>query len=95
MRLRVNGRAESATYPTKAQAAAWSHQRTAEAGGERLPDHTVLDALRKYGRDVSPTHKGERWELARLGRLERDPIASMRLPALKPAHVAEWRERRL
>jgi len=90
-----DGHRESATFPTKQQAAAWALQREAELGGERLPDKTVCDALRRYGREVSPKHKGERWELARLGLLERDPLASVRLPALRAAHVAEWRERRL
>lgn len=90
-----NGHRESATFPTKQQAAAWALQREAELGGERLPDKTVGDALRRYGREVSPKHKGERWELARLGLLERDPLASVRLPVLRAAHVADWRERRL
>lgn len=90
-----DGVRESATFPTKQQAAAWAHQREAELGGERLPDHTVKDALRRYGREESPKHKGEKWELARLGLLERDPLAAVRLPGLRAAHIAEWRERRL
>lgn len=93
--LYVDGQRESATFPTKQQAAAWALQREAEMGGDRLPDKTVRDALRRYGREVSPLHKGEKWELARLGLLERDPLAAVRLPALKASHVADWRERRL
>ena len=86
---------ESATFPTKQQAAAWALQREAELGGERLPEHTVRDALRRYAREVSPTHKGERWELTRLRLLERDELASVRLPALRATHVADWKRRRL
>lgn len=90
-----NGVRESASFPTKQQAAAWAHQRVAELGGERLPDHTVKAALRRYAADVAPTHKGERWEVVRLKKLEADPLASVHLPSLRPAHVAEWRDRRL
>lgn len=91
----VDGAKESATFPTRQQAAAWALQRQAELGGERLPDHTLADALRRYGREESPKHKGERWELARLGAMERDPVAAVRLPALRASHIAEWRDRRL
>lgn len=90
-----DGKRESATFPTKQQAAAWAHQREAELGGERLPEHTVKDALRRYGREESPKHKGERWELARLGLLERDALAAVRLPSLRATHVADWKQRRL
>lgn len=90
-----NGIRESASFPTKQQAAAWAHQREAELGGERLPDNTVKAALRRYASDVAPTHKGERWEVVRLKRLESDPIAKLHLPSLRAAHVADWRDRRL
>lgn len=90
-----DGQRESATFPTKQQAAAWAHQREAELGGERLPNTTLKEALRRFGREVSKSRKGEKWELARLGLLERDKLAAMSLPALRPIHLAEWRERRL
>lgn len=90
-----DGVRESATFPTKAQAVAWATQREAELIGERMPDHSVGEALARYGREVAPTHRGERWELARLGLLGRDPLARVRLPSLRAAHVAEWRDRRL
>jgi integrase len=73
----------------------WAQQRDAELIGERLPDHTVKDALRRYGREVTPTHKGAKWELARLGLLERDPLASVRLPVLRAPDLSEWKQRRL
>lgn len=93
--LYKDGRRESATFPTKQQAAAWAQQREAELIGVRLPENTVKDALRRYARDIAPKHRGHRWEVMRLGLLERDRIASVRLPALRPIHLAEWRERRL
>lgn len=93
--LYKDGKRESATFPTKQQAAAWAQQREAELIGVRLPENTVKDALRRYGREVAPKHRGCKWELTRLGLIERDKLASVRLPALRPVHVAEWRERRL
>src|SRR5690606_41649708 len=65
--LYKDGRRESATFPTKQQAAAWAQQREAELIGVRLPEHTVREALQRYAREVAPKHRGERWELARLG----------------------------
>lgn len=90
-----DGRRESNTLPTKAQAVKWALMREAELTGARLPENLVRDALRRYAVEVAPKHKGERWELARLGLLERDQIALVRLPSLRPIHLAEWRERRL
>jgi len=90
-----DGTRESGTFLTKAQAVAWAMQREAELVGERLPDHTVKDALRRFARDVSPLHKGAKWELVRLTMLERDALASARLPSLSASDVAAWRDRRL
>jgi len=90
-----DGRRESNTLPTKAQAVQWALMREAELTGARLPENTVKDALRRYANEVAPKHKGAKWELARLGLLERDQLSLVRLPALRPIHLAEWRERRL
>lgn len=67
----------------------------AEMGGERLPNHTLKDALRRYARDESPKHEGERWEVVRLRALERVHMASVALPSLTATTIAEWRDERL
>ncbi|AEQ96734.1 integrase [Xanthomonas oryzae pv. oryzicola BLS256] len=90
-----DGRRESASFPTKRQAVAWAQQREQELIGARLLDHTVREAMQRFAREVSPKHRGERWETSRLRLLERDKLADVRLPALRPIHIAEWRERRL
>lgn len=90
-----DGRRESRTFPTKAQAVAWATQREAELVGKALPDHTVKDALRRYGNEVAPGQRGSRWELLRLNLLERYPVAKIRLPALTAADLAAWRDTRL
>lgn len=93
--LYKDGQRESQSFPTKRQAVAWAQQREAELIGARLPEHTVRQALQRYAAEVAPKHRGERWELTRLRMLERDKLADVRLPALRPIHLAEWRERRL
>lgn len=93
--LYVNGVRESGTFPTKAQAAAWAVERESELTGKRLPDHTLGDALTRFAREVSPKHKGERWEIVRLLALGRIPLARKRLGAVTPADIAEWRDERL
>ena len=94
-RVFVRGERESATFPTKAQAVAWGQQREAELTGAKLPDHSVGDALIRFAREVSPTHKGEKWERVRLAMMGRDPLARVRLPTLRPSHIADWKQRRL
>lgn len=91
----VNGVRDSATRKTKAEAVAWATAREAELTGKRLPDHTVGDALEHFGRDVSPSRKGAKWELLRIGAFARDPLASVRLPSLSAQDLASWRDRRL
>lgn len=93
--LYKDGVRESQSFSTKRQAVAWAQQREAELVGARLPDHTVRRALERFATEVSPKHRGERWELTRLRLLCRDKLADVRLPALRPIHLAEWRERRL
>jgi integrase len=91
----VNGVRESGTHRTKAEAVAWATQRESELVGASLPDRSLKEALRRYAQDVAPTHKGERWEVVRLGTLERTGIASMRLERLTAADIAGWRDARL
>ncbi|HEX5354327.1 MAG TPA: site-specific integrase [Rhodanobacteraceae bacterium] len=91
----VRGRRDSGVFATKAEAAAWALEREAEIAGRKAYTGTVADVLRKYASDVSPTHRGERWERTRLARLERDPLAAVPLASLTPAEIATWRDRRL
>lgn len=92
--VNTRGRREFATFHTKAEAAAWALEREAEMAGRKAHSGTVADVLRRYARDVSPTHRGERWERTRLKRMERDPLAAVPIASLSPADIAAWRERR-
>jgi integrase len=93
--LYKNGVRESASFSTRAEAVKWALEREAELTGKRLPDHTLGAALERFAREVSPTHKGERWELVRCASLQRIPLARKRIAAILPADIAEWRDSRL
>jgi integrase len=91
----VAGVRRSASHDTMAAARAWVGQAEAELAGESLPQGTVGAALRRYASEVSPGHRGARWELLRLAAIGRMPVASLRLPALRAADLADWRDARL
>lgn len=91
----VHGRRESGTFRTKAEAAAWALEREAILSGRKAHAGTVGDVLRRYRDDVSPTHKGERWERTRLNSMQAEPVARCALSSLSPADIASYRDRRL
>jgi len=96
VRVYVDGKRDSATHATKAAAAAWAVMREAELAGTALPSRTVAQALQRYADEVSPTHRGERWERVRLAAIARDwGLARNPLTAIKPADIAAWRDARL
>lgn len=89
---------QSATFPTKGQAQAWAAQieadiHTLRAGG--LPEHSFADALERYGREVSPTKRGEKWEAGRIALMREQKMALRPLASLGGADWAAWRDGRL
>jgi integrase len=99
VRVRKHHEDISATFRTKAEAMAWAAQQEVDATAGKLgklPDHSFGELLERY-RDTVSVHKdGKRWEALRLTRLVRDdPLAQIRLTDIKPAHLADWRDRRL
>ncbi|MBB1061865.1 tyrosine-type recombinase/integrase [Marilutibacter spongiae] len=86
---------DSATFRTKREAAQWALQREAEISGTKVPDKSLAEALDRYKREVSPEHKGARWEALRLDSLSRHPIARTPVAELVGPDVAEWRDDRL
>ena len=94
----VNGRRVSKVCYSREEAIAWEASKRAElqalASGQSIT-HTVRDIFQRYAREVSPTKRGHRWERVRLDFLCRDPLADIKLAALKSTHLVEWRDRRL
>lgn len=89
------GKRESATFQTKQEAAAWAVQREAELSGDRLPEKTVGDALKRYLEEVSPSHGGHVSEKVKLTAWMRSPLAHRRVASVTGADIAEWRDARL
>lgn len=96
--LCVRGVRVTSSHPTKRAASAWAAAKLAEletvrAGG--CPDLPVLALFERYAKEVSPSKRGCEKERIRLLRLSRDELALVRLPLIRPAHFAAWRDRRL
>lgn len=91
----VDGRRSSKVFATRQEAAAWALRAEAELAGHTLPTVTLGEALRRYSREVSPTHRGAKWESVRIAKLLRDPLAGRTLAALSTAELAQWRDDQL
>lgn len=91
----VNLVRRSKTFPTRAQAAAWALTQEAELASNSLPDKTLAEALERYENEVSPLHKGHRWEAVRLRKMSQHTVAGKRLSMLTGSDFASWRDDRL
>lgn len=98
VQLYVKGHRESAVFATKKEAQIWSAQKEIElrtiSKGKASTIKTTHDAFERYSSEISPTHKGERWEVVRLQKMKRDfPLVI--LEKLSQVHVQKWRDQRL
>lgn len=97
----VGGVRGSASFRTKREAEAWASQRETalREQAEASPgDRTTLgDVLDRYAAEVSPSKRGARWEILRLGLMKRDPTLPVTTPvaSVTPEHIAAWRTHRL
>lgn len=88
---------KSKAFPTKAAAKDWAARQEylILQGDETGGKGTFGDAMDRYARERSPSKRGERWEIIRLAKLAKDPIAQIRMADLKPTDIAAWRDRRM
>lgn len=95
----VKGIRDSGTFRTKREASAWAGAREVELrldGGKPAGQkQTLLDAMRKYGKEVSPTKKGRRWEQIRLAAFERTLPVNTPIGEITTYMLAQWRDARL
>lgn len=86
----------SGTFPTKAAARDWAARQEylILEGDETGGKGTLGDAMERYARERSPAKRGERWEVIRLTKLAKDPLAKIKMADLKPSDIADWRDRR-
>lgn len=94
-RVFVHGHRESATFATKAQAAAWALEREAQLTGAKAYQGRLAEAFERYAREVAPSHRGWRHELMRLKHMQADPVGRCSLSSLSAADIAAYRDRRL
>lgn len=90
------------TFPTKSAASAWAREQEGLIDQGRLPvteaplkQSTLSQLIDRYLRDVIPTKRSSVTEDLRLRRMQRNPVATLRLDELKPAHFATYRDDRL
>jgi integrase len=97
----VSGVRDSKVLRTKREAIAWGAARELELRAIRdQPEserHTVADALRRYGEEVSVKKRGARAEQLRLAAFVRDfpDLAGLVLADFKTPQLAQWRDARL
>lgn len=87
----------AASFKTKREAQDWAARQEfligeGQGGGS---NQTLAELFGRYAREVSPKKRGGRWEIVRLALLEKDRIGAIKLSALTPADLADWRDRRL
>lgn len=92
--------AQSKTFPSKAEAQAWTRELESEmdrnvfhsrAEAERT---TLKEALERYGREVTPGKKGADKELNRIKLWKERPIAARYLASIKGTDLAKHRDER-
>lgn len=90
---------DSKVFRTKREASAWASIRESEIRSDKSKPtgdlFTLLDALRKYGKEVSPKKKGVVKERIRLQAFEDLLPCHLMMSEVTPAILAQWRDKRL
>ena len=89
---------KSATFATKQAARIWATELEAELMASKhggYPKKTVAQALKRYAEEVSPTKRGERWEVLRLEAFQRERWSAKWLTDLTSDDLGKWRDQRL
>lgn len=87
----------SKVHPSKRAAQEWAaRQEYLIIEGAENPGRAKFgEVLQRYANEVSPTKRGEKWEIIRIGALRRDTLAAIPVGDLAPRDIAAWRDRRL
>lgn len=90
--VRIKKKRASKTFITKLEARAWAVEKEREFSRDRkiVEGKTMGDAFRKYAQEISPAHKGERWEVIRLEKLAKQPFADTSLMSLTYEDIEQW-----
>lgn len=96
--VRKGGVAESRTFASKIEAERWAIGLEAEIVSGKTgetPRKTFGELLERYGKEVSTTKRGSKWELARIGAIQAIPLAQTMIGDLEGRHFSAWRDARL
>jgi len=96
--VRKGGVAESRTFASKIEAERWAIGLEAEIVSGKTgetPRKTFGELLERYGKEVSATKRGSKWELARIGAIQAMPLAQTMIGDLEGRHFSAWRDARL
>lgn len=87
----------SKVFPTKREAMDWAarQEHLITQGDKIAAAMTFGEVMERYALEVSPGKRGHHWEVIRLRKLCRDPIASISLRDLGASDFAKWRDKRL
>lgn len=89
------------TFLARADAERWARQTESDIERGVFVDRSeaestsLIDALDRYAREITPTKKGARQELTLVKRLQASPLAQRPLAAVRSADIAAWRDARL
>lgn len=92
----IDGDRRSATFDTKTACRDWAIEQETNGIDAGAESRSLLSAIQRYSKEVSPTKKGMQWEQARLSRFENELLfAPNPINRVKTADIAEWRDNRL
>lgn len=104
IQVEVNGVRESGTFETKREADDWNARKTlelkAEGKGGPGANKTLLDAIRRYAEEVTPTKRGKVKEAIRLNAFENSeehrylPLKK-KIQTVTSDEIGQWRNHRL
>ena len=88
---------KSRVFPSRQEARDWAAREEYKIlHGEKVAAAMKLgDLFDRYAREVSPGKRGARWEVIRLERFQRDPLAAKQIGDLEAKDFAAWRDKRL
>lgn len=100
VQIAIRGVRENSSFHTKREAESWAARRETEIRDAKNlhpgSKHTLIDALRRYAEEVSPTKRGERWEILRLQAFESHALPlEKKVNTIEPDDMATWRDSRL
>ena len=89
----INSARRSATFDTKTACRDWAVEQELNGVDAGTKSHSLSAALKRYAKEVSPTKKGERWEVVRLAKFENEiPFTNKPTNKIEPSDIAGWRD---